>query len=87
MTIPVGADRQNERNKIAAQFYAQVCLEAENIIAQSIIDGTPRVEGAHYAAMRRLLQRRGMLVYGDILIEQMRVQGYGQEVNGEQADT
>lgn len=39
------------------QFYADVCAEAETIMAQ-----TNTVSGAHWNAMRRVLKRRGVEV-------------------------
>ena len=42
---------------ILRQFYADVCAEAETIMAQ-----TNTVSGAHWNAMKRVLKRRGVEV-------------------------
>ncbi len=42
---------------ILRYFYAEVCAEAEKIMAQ-----TGTVSGAHYNAMKRVLKRKGIEV-------------------------
>ena len=46
-----------DRAVILSDFYAEVCREAEGIMAQSGM-----VSGAHWNAMRRVLQRHGVEV-------------------------
>ena len=56
---------KSERKRVTAlmerdllrQFYADVCAEAETIMAQ-----TNTVSGAHWNAMKRVLKRRGVEV-------------------------
>ena len=56
---------KSERKRVTAlmerdllrQFYADVCAEAETIMAQ-----TGTVSGAHWNAMKRVLKRRGVEV-------------------------
>ena len=50
-----------------AVFYAEVCIRAESIMAQ-----TGTVSGAHYNAMRQLLQERGILGVAEKLEAQRR---------------
>ena len=50
-----------------AVFYAEVCVRAESIMAQ-----TGTVSGAHYNAMRQLLQERGILATAEQLEAQRR---------------
>lgn len=82
MTTPDIDPKEAYRANIAAYFYALVCLEAEQIIVE-----TGRVEGAHYAAMRRVLEQMNVLVYADALIEKLRRMGYGLEKQSHENQT
>ena len=57
----------NFSDAAAAMFYAEVCVRAESIMAQ-----TGTVSGAHYNAMRQLLQERGILATAERLEAQRR---------------
>jgi len=49
------------------EFYVTICLEAECIIKR-----TGKLEGAHYAAMRLVLERDGLLDQAERYLDAMR---------------